>query len=282
MSTTHFIHFYNSKACRYNNLTGFSIDQIKGYLKGSLIISFCIYILFYSLLSFALPSRKSNYKIDSPFLNDKTWSQIHWKQSNNKSSQAWLPSRMLFDEWYFARYAIASQMTIAFYTDSSPALNHIINKNQKLKINKVTPTYIQVQFQGQKLWVLRHQLTIDTEDIGYLVSKHKTPLREVPLHKSKVIGYLKPGLRLTPANFQKDFALIHWKNKPYFVPLSYMLSRLDFIKRAKIDQQWVDVLFVIGHFIKTINNQFVPVSQIKGMQGRELLAYTMAFKNLYP
>ena len=277
MNVINFINFYHNRVCHFNYLTNRSIDQLNGYLKTSLCLFLYIFLFDHSL-SFALPSHRSSYTINSHILEDNAWTQIYWEHPKNKPSNAWVPSRVLFDEWHFARYAIASQMIIAFYPDGSPALNYIINKKQRLKIEKVNPIYVQVEFQQQKLWILRYQLAIDFEDMGYLVSKNKIPLRQAPSHKSKVIKYLKPGLRLIPLNFQKGFAQIDWQNKPYFVPLSHVLSRLDFIKKVKINKQWKDVLFVMGHFIKTTDNQFVSISQIKGMQGNHSLAYTMALK----
>lgn len=199
-------------------------------------------------------------------------------KDSTEKSKAWINRSVLFDEWNFAKYVWNPHTVIAFYPNGKPALDHIIKKNTRLTIQKVTPTHIQVQIKKQKLWILRDLLKIDPSHLGDLVSKHKTPLREKPYDKSQITGYIKAGIRLTPISFQKNFVQIKWNKKNYFIPFHHTISRLNFAKKVKVGQDWKDILFSMGHFIKTTDGQFVSIDQVQGLQGRKSLAYNMASK----
>ena len=210
------------------------------------------------------------------------WTEINWRKKELKKglikTKAWIRTSALFDEWNFATSVLSSQTVIPFYSDGRAALNYVISKNTLLKVQKVTTSHIQTRIKRQNLWISKDLLKINPYQWGYLVSKHKTPLREKPSGKSKIIGYLPAGLRLTPLSFQKEFVQIEWKQKQHFIPFSYVISRLNFAKKVQVNTSWKDVLFVMGHWIKTTDHQFISIDQVKGMQGGKSLAYNMASK----
>ena len=240
-------------------------------------------LLWTNAFSSVNPSRKT-YKTNH-FLKDHVeshWTEINWKEKglikDPIKTKAWIRTSILFDEWNFATSVSNSQTVIPFYSNGRAALDYVINKNTLLKVQKVTRSHVQVRIKKQNLWILKDLLKINPYHWGYLVSKHKTPLREKPSGKSKIIGYLPAGLRLTPLSFQKEFVQIEWKQKQHFIPFSYVISRLNFAKKIKANMNWKDVLFVMGHWVKTTDHQFVSVDQFKGMQGGRSLAYNMASK----
>ena len=207
------------------------------------------------------------------------WTEVNWKREGSKKAEkAWIRTSVLFDEWNFTAFVLTTQTVIPFYPDGRAALDYVINKNTRLKVQKVTSSHVQVRVRRQNLWILKGLLEIDPNDWGYVVSKHKTPLRKKPLNELKVTGYLSSGLRLTPIRFQKEFIEIEWRKQPHFIPFSYVVSRLNFAKRIKLNTGWKDILFVIDHWIKTTGDQFVPIEQIQGIQGGRSLAYNMASK----
>ena len=219
--------------------------------------------------------------IDS--LKQNHWTEVKWKQKDvakglTKKTRAWVQTATLFDEWNFAAFVWNPQIVIPFYLDGRPALDHIINKNTRLKVQKVTQSHVQVRIRRQNLWILKNLLRIDQNDWGYIVSKHKTPLRAEPSHQSKITGYLSAGLRLTPIGFQKEFVQIEWKQKQHFIPFSYVISRLNFAEKIKISKDWKDILFIMDHWVKTTDHQFISIDQVEGIQGGRPLVYNMASK----
>ena len=218
------------------------------------------------------------YSQKSPVLKND-WTEINWKKKGaTKAEKAWIRTSVLFDEWNFAAFVLTTQTVIPFYSDGRAALDYIINKNTRLKVQKVISGHVQVRVKGQNLWILKDLLEVDPNDWGYVVSKHRTPLRKKPLNESKATGYLSSGLRLTPIRFQKEFIEIEWRKQPYFIPFSYVISRLNFAKKIKLNTGWKDILFVMDHWIKTTDDQFVSIEQIQGIQGGRSLAYNMASK----
>ena len=250
------------------------------YFKSIYLIILAAFLYNTNALS-SIDSSEKYSKIN--FFPKNHWAEINWKQKNIKKNtvkktKAWIRSSVLFDEWNFAAFVFTTQTVIPFYTDGRPALNHVINKNTRLKIQKVTQNHIQVRIKRKNLWILKDLLRIDQSDWGYIVSKHKTPLRRGPSDQSKITGYLSAGVKLTPMRFQKEFIQIEWKQKPHFIPFSYVISRLNFAEKIKTSTDWKDILFVMNHWIKTTDNQFISIDQIEAIQGGRPLVYNIASK----
>ena len=225
----------------------------------------------------SIDSLKKSSKIS--LFSKNHWTEVNWREKNStKTKKAWIRTSFLFDEWNFAKFVSSSQTIVPFYSDGRPALDYIINKNIRLKVQKVTQNHVQVRFKKQNLWVVKDLLKIDQNDWGYIISKHKTPLRKKPSRKSRVTGHLSAGLRLTPMSFQNGFVQVEWKQKPHFIPFSYLTSRLNFAKKIKTNADWKDILFIMDHWIKTTDHQFISVDQVKSIQGGRPLAYNMASK----
>lgn len=180
----------------------------------------------------------------------------------------------LFDEWNFAEYTWTRQKVIPFYSNGTPALNKVIEKNTRLRIQKVTPTHVQVT--RGNLWILRQSLMIFPNHWGHFVSKHKTPLRGRPSMDSRIKGYLSSGLKLKSLGFRNGFVQIQWKGQTFFIPFHDVLSRLNFATQIKVNDTWQDILFVMGAWVKSTDGQFVPLNLIQGIKGGRSLGYVMA------
>ncbi len=249
-------------------------------LKKAYFLSILSVFLYTNAFS-SIDSLKKKHKTN--LFSKDYWTEINWKQKNitkdsTKKTKAWIRTAILFDEWNFAAFVWNPQTVIPFYFNGRPALDYVINKNVRLKVQRVTQSHVQIRIKKQNLWILRDLLRIDQNDWGYIVSKHKTPLRTKPSSQSKITGYLSAGLKLTPIRFQNEFVQVEWKQKPHFIPFSYVISRLNFAEKIKVNADWKDILFVMDHWIKTTDHQFISIDQIEGIQGGRSLAYNMASK----
>ena len=230
------------------------------------ILFFLFGFLFFSpsLLAITMPSLLSK-------------SEVHWRQLQGDAQrpQRWVHGSALFDEWHFSEYAWTPEKVIPFYKNGSPALQHVIKKHTRLRIQKVTPTHVQIT---DDLWILRHTLRISPYHWGYLVTQHKTPLRRQPSSKAKITGHLSAGLKLIPLQFQDGFVQIEWDGHLHFISFHNMLSRLNFAKKIKVKDKWKNIEHVMGSWVKTTDGQLVAIGDIQGLMGGRSMAYVMASK----
>ena len=207
----------------------------------------------------------------------KTWDYVEWQ-----GTHGWIRRSLVLSAWHFENHAqLEKGSEIYDSPDWHLTTKTVVPESSPVTLLEIHEDWVKIASQSEinkgQGWVPIEKLKPTSTSWGNLYVTRQQPLYSKAHVASRPLATLPPGARLNIEQMEEAFAKVSYKDKTGYVPIAENLSKVQFARQIQDqDGRWQDVLFVVGEWVQTTNNTYVPFAKIRGLRVDPERLYVMS------